>query len=1106
MSLAASIGLAFGLTAGAQELVLHYDCLEGTGSVLTDAAPYGNHGEIHGPAWESGEWGASLRFNGASDYVDAGNDASLRIDGAITLLCRLRHAPAALNQYVLSKYGWNIYIGPDNVPRFETRNAANTAWETLPAAGALPTGRWVHVSAVYRPANSNLEIYVDGLLGNTAARTDGALGGVDGHALVLGAYQSSQYFAGALGELKVYSGALSPEQIMADHRNGLSRFGLGPAAAYGFREGAGTVAHDDSGYANHGRIEEAAWRAGTGGSVLLFDGFNDWVDAGDGGSLHISGALTITTWVNANQVSANQYVLGKYGWNLYIDTANRPNFETRDASNTVWNTLYGTTSLTTGQWHFVACVYDPDEAEMRLYVNGVLDNAKPRTDGALGGVAGYPLILGRYQNGSQRFCGLLSETRIHARALTAAELLAAFQLQGQDKDDSLSTWRWTDSQAGISDGVLPPWSPVALQWQGSNNVSVEVWGRTYGFNALPFPQSVLTRNVSVLTGPVRLKATVNGSDETLAPQAISVNMQTPAAVGLLQQSSSANLQVTAQTSVEYDGMIRVDWEIAAPAPVQLQALTLEVPYHAANAAYLYYYPHYERDWSDHRPGALPPQGFVDDFRPEMWLGDEDRGFMWFSESDTNWFNADPGAVTEVVRSGDTGVVLRLHVVSTGVDLNPGAPLTYTFGFQATPVKPVELTAWDRRIFVINQGTYGAATRLQVPPAELDALADRGVRTVIFFEHWTDAESYTDTAYGDDMRTFVTACHARGLQVLLYFGFLLSDLAPEWRTWSDACLIEPRAGYEPYNYPPQPLQNAYKVCYRSAWQDGLAEGIARMMDEYDVDGVYLDGTSSPFGGCKNEQHDCGYRRDGALRPTYAFFPTRAMLRRIRAIVKSRKPDGQVDVHQSAHMNMPALGFATTYWDGEQLSDRTYPAPLERLPMDMFRCEFMGRQWGVPAEFLYYVWGTYTGISQEQSFAMPLLHDVPVRTHLVPELTIPTALWEIMDEFGRTEAEFMPYWDNAGVVTAAPAGVYASLYRHPRGRVLTVVSNMGSTPTTATVALNVAELGLAGRELTLCDARSGEGIAIDGGQFEVDLEPFGWKLVQVVPGAGTHLFVE
>lgn len=71
----------------------------------------------------------------------------------------------------------------------------------------------------------------------------------------------------------------------------------------------------------------------------------------------------------------------------------------------------------------------------------------------------------------------------------------------------------------------------------------------------------------------------------------------------------------------------------------------------------------------------------------------------------------------------------------------------------------------------------------------------------------------------------------------------------------------------------------------------------------IDGVYLDGTSEPWG-CRNLQHGCGYERaDGSPGKTYPFFAVRQLMKRIYTVVKSRKPDGLVNVHQSTCMATP-----------------------------------------------------------------------------------------------------------------------------------------------------------------------------------------------------------
>jgi len=369
-----------------------------------------------------------------------------------------------------------------------------------------------------------------------------------------------------------------------------------------------------------------------------------------------------------------------------------------------------------------------------------------------------------------------------------------------------------------------------------------------------------------------------------------------------------------------------------------------------------------------------------------------------------------------------------------------------------------------------------------PKTALDRLAEKGVRTLVFHEHWTDIQNYPRTPHGEELRSLVKACHERGIRLLLYFGYEMSNIAPEWPLYSDECLVYPRAG----GYRRQPEQTAYIVCYRSKWQDFLAHGIARMMDEYDIDGVYLDGTEFPWG-CANRHHGCGYEKpDGSIGVTYPFFATREMMRRIYTLVKTRKPYGQVNVHNSTCMTIMTLAWATSSWDGEQFGGiERGPSALEVLPLDAFRCEFMGRQWGVPAEFLCYN-RPYT---MHEALAFTLLHDVLVRD--APE---EPKLWQAMEDFGRKQARFLPYWDNADFVRTGPESIYASLYTRGVQGTMMVVANLGQEKQEATVSLNLRRLKLPpGARAT--DALSGDPLPLENGVLRLTLEPMDWRLVRV-----------
>ena len=858
---------------------------------------------------------------------------------------------------------------------------------------------------------------------------------------------------------------------------------------------------------------------------------------------------------------------------------------------------------------------------------------------------------------------------------------------------------WLGSKEGFSEEVLAPWTPLELE----GNV-VRMWGREYAFGPLPFPARVLTADESILAGPITLRMTADGKEQSWRQIGEVRNLLSrPNRMQLGTTAAGENVRCEGQIAIEYDGMVRSDFTVTPRGVKEIEHLSLVIPIKEEHAKYLYHFP--GRWQSAYNAGALPEEGFTAAFRPFVWLGDDDRGFAWFSESDRNFFVEDANEVIKIARE-DGVVTLQVNII-TGKHPVSG-PLKYTFGFQATPVKPLKPDVWDYRIchhgaygledqpwhspatltypaegnINLAQGTFEAWVRprfnpqpdiepddpgrgrlnrnlldvdfnsgdhigfywniddrgmrlyykqgdkyplmicthpkwqagewrhvaftwgdktcvyvdgkmlaerdykgtlarsltgakivlgnspcefdidevrisdipregfdLTRPPAAdehtllldrldtsladvaerktspekgspaavrggraiagkfgkalgrqpdagemtmLDRLAELGVKTICFHEHWTDIQNYTSTTHGEKLHKLVKACHEHGIRLLLYFGYEISNIAPEWDLYSDECLVYPRAG----GYHRQPEQRAYIVCYNGAWQDFMAHGIAKMMDEYDIDGVYLDGTEYPHG-CRNVHHGCGYKRpDGTIGTTYSLFATREMMRRIYTIVKTRKPDGEVNVHNSTCMTIPTLAWATSSWDGEQFGsiDRG-PDPLEVLPLDAFRCEFMGRQWGVPAEMLCY--GRPYTYSEAMSFT--LLHDVLVRGALGGNLEMEAGLWKGMEEFGRDGAVWLPYWDNEDYIDLGPdQSIKASIYSRAEQGAVVVVSNLGSEEKIAQVKLDYEGLALsAGMEAR--DMITGEAVELSE-HFEMSfpLKPFGFRVIWVRAG--------
>jgi len=375
---------------------------------------------------------------------------------------------------------------------------------------------------------------------------------------------------------------------------------------------------------------------------------------------------------------------------------------------------------------------------------------------------------------------------------------------------------------------------------------------------------------------------------------------------------------------------------------------------------------------------------------------------------------------------------------------------------------------------------------------LDVAREMGARTIVFHEHWTDIQNYTETTHSEELRSLVEALHKRGMRLAVYFGYEMSDIAPEFPFYSQECLRwRPGQWY----YTRKPEQKAYGVCYNSPWADFLADGIEKVLKKYDIDGVYLDGTVEPMG-CDNRLHGCGYYDEkGNLHPTYPFFAVRDLMKRIYTICYKHRPNEPfVNVHNSTYFGPPTLAFATSYWDGEQFAGakRDNKHPLELLPLDSFRCEFMGHNIGVPADFLVYEGNPFT---YQEGLAIALIHDVfPRPPGFGSEgFELASKIWKAFEKFGATESEWIPYWKEDRPVKTNNNDIYASTYLKKGKGALIVVSNLGRKTLQAELKLDEKKLGFhpkRGEEII-----TGNKLEIKGNSISLSLPPFRVRVISL-----------
>ncbi|MCD6521935.1 LamG domain-containing protein [Candidatus Calescamantes bacterium] len=201
----------------------------------------------------------------------------------------------------------------------------------------------------------------------------------------------------------------------------------GLCAYWSFDEGKGQIAFDKSKNANHAVIHGARWVKGKFGSALYFDGIDDYVDCGNDQSLNSpEKEITISLWFKPSityddafkgeLLCKNYYLYFHRGHILFSYFCGGKDFAYLRTTQNEWEE---------GKWYHIVAVYDYDLAEMKIYINGVLDNCgdHPR---AIVGSPHKHLTIGIGDTKSY-FKGTIDEVRIYNRVLSMEEIKSLYE-------------------------------------------------------------------------------------------------------------------------------------------------------------------------------------------------------------------------------------------------------------------------------------------------------------------------------------------------------------------------------------------------------------------------------------------------------------------------------------------------------------------------------------------------------------------------------------------------------------------------------------------------------------------------------------------------------
>ncbi|MEI6499924.1 MAG: glycoside hydrolase domain-containing protein [Armatimonadota bacterium] len=553
-----------------------------------------------------------------------------------------------------------------------------------------------------------------------------------------------------------------------------------------------------------------------------------------------------------------------------------------------------------------------------------------------------------------------------------------------------------------ADRVLAPWTPLSL-----TAGTVNYWN---GEVSLPgaLPTQIEVGGQDILAGPISLVA-----DKAATWTAPKTDENKPCRVSTNGSGKLGTMTASYRSLMEFDGLIRSDVTLTPPAGgAQVQSLTLEIPLKPEVAKF------YRNPFCQEFDGKSLEEK---EFLPYAWLGNEQRGLSWFMESSANWRQGKDQPAMTIRREGEA-VVVRLRLISEPTKIVK--PITYTFGFEPTPVRPPNPNLYDLRFASgpqfkgSNYFVYGWGPQVSALNASLLAREPEAERKLV--DGWRATDKH-------NLDYSCVQCTANLSPEYLFFG-------DEWNQPYGGSF----SGYK--RVPDNAPYSMVAVCPQSSFPEYLLWCAKQNLDNDWSDGIYtdIDGATP----CDNALHGCGFTdafgRSGRTWPLYAH---RSVSRRLYADCLDHKKLYFSHAHSYWYSLFNA--FNDGWCPGEQYSSAVIGKPhfyMTDIPDRTWRTEMYTPTTGAPA-FLLPELDRLTNAVKDRGpseclMAASMCYGVPLWAGSCRQDVVEEA-WAAQIAFGMKGATFTPYWEQQEFTVSDPE-VRVSYWSQP-GKRLVVLSN-------------------------------------------------------------------
>lgn len=583
-----------------------------------------------------------------------------------------------------------------------------------------------------------------------------------------------------------------------------------------------------------------------------------------------------------------------------------------------------------------------------------------------------------------------------------------------DKGDS-ETWRhsrlrWLNSTIGLNDKPVIPYSDMKMAGN-----SILASGKTLTVSKNGLPELIKINDRQVLAKPISFEVLTATGTLVFTADNLKMLQESSGKITWTASSVQSGLKFSCDASMEYDGNITYNIQLAA---TDKDVAVLDVRLNTVYAA----------ESSDYFMGA----GFGGGQRPEnhswdwkgpydsYWIGSDKSGLHVEFTGEVyhgpliaeykpgppkNWSNEGKGRITE---TGSIGQQATL-IAATGAITITKEPIQYGLQLLITPVRP------------INTAKHFSERYYHSDPKDFTKAAEEGGANIENIHHARQLNPYINYPFivQDSLIKHIEEQHKANRKVKLYYTvreltthcteiYALMSLKSQIFTngvgyglpWETEHLID---GYQPAWYTELPNQNsdaALVLVGASRWVNYYLEGLRWMLENYKIDGIYMDDVSFD----------------------------RPVMKRMRNIMEQYRPGALIDLHSNTDYSKgPANQYAGffPYIDRLWLGEHFW---YNKMTPEEWFVTASGIPFGQMAEMLQDGGNRYLG----------MLYGETARD-AYGEFS-PRPVWNLWKNFGITDAKMIGYWDKECPVQTNHKNVKATAYVKAK-QTLVSIGNFG-----------------------------------------------------------------